>query len=271
VLTGGCIQLTAGGLPYGPIVEVLRGLPGDLEPSALEELRGHADGDLGRSLPSPDGQSVWEPERPAGQIGQARLFELLLRLLDRLSEQAPVVLMVEDLHWAEQSTLDLLRFLVGMVGRERLLLIATYRSDELHSGHPLRTVLAELNRSRRVGHLELPRFGRAEVAELLGGILGGPPPPETLQRVFSQSQGNAFFAEELLAAGGSQPGGQLPPRLQGLLLARITALAEDTRQVLRVAATVGVGRARPAGWRLAAGRRAPDGRPRGGRPSAARR
>jgi DNA-binding CsgD family transcriptional regulator/tetratricopeptide (TPR) repeat protein len=239
VLAGGCIQLSGGGLPYGPIVEALRGLTRDLEPAALQELLDPAHGEFARLLPSPHGQSVWEPEWPAGEFGQARLFELLLRFLDRLSAPAPVVLLLEDLHWADHSTLDLLRFLVGMVGRERLLLIATYRSDELHSGHPLRAALAELDRSRRVQHLELPRFDRQELAELLCGILGGPPSPETLQRVFSRSQGNAFLAEELIAAGGDQASGHLPLRLQGLLLARVAGLAEDARQVLRVAATVG--------------------------------
>jgi DNA-binding CsgD family transcriptional regulator/tetratricopeptide (TPR) repeat protein len=239
VLVGGCLQLSGGGLPYGPIVEALRGLARDLEPAALRELLGPAHGEFARLMPTLDWPLAGELDRPAGEFGQARLFELLLRFLDRLSAQAPVVLVLEDLHWADHSTLDLLRFLVGMVRRERLLLIATYRSDELHSGHPLRAVLAELDRNRRVEHLELSRLDREEVAELLRGILGGPPPPETLQRVFSQSQGNAFLAEELIAAGGSQASGDLSPRLQALLMAQVARLAEDTRHVLRVTATVG--------------------------------
>jgi DNA-binding CsgD family transcriptional regulator/tetratricopeptide (TPR) repeat protein len=236
VLVGSCVQLSGGGLPYGPIVDALRGLTRNLDPAGLDELSGSAPDDLTRLLP---GVAPPRLSEPVSEFRQARLFELLLRFLDRLSERAPVVLIVEDLHWADQSTLDMLRFLVSMVGRERLLLIATYRSDELHSGHPLLAVLAELDRSPRIDHLQLPRFDRKELAELLRGILGVPPPPETLQRVFSQSDGNAFLAEELIAAAGSQTGRHLSPRLQGLLLARIVGLAEDTRQVLQVAATIG--------------------------------
>jgi DNA-binding CsgD family transcriptional regulator len=236
VLLGSCIPLSGGGLPYGPIVDALRPLAWDLDPAELDELFGPATDALARLLP---GVARPRLSEPVSEFGQARLFELLLRFLDRLSNQAAVVLIVEDLHWADQSTLDLLRFLVGMVGRERLLLIATYRSDELRSGHPLPAVLAELDRSPRIDHLQLPRFDREELAELLRGILGVPPPPETLQRVFSQSEGNAFLAEELVAAAGSHTRRHLSPRLQGLLLARIMGLAEDTRQVLQVAATVG--------------------------------
>ena len=238
ILAGGCIPLSGGGLPYGPIVEALRGLTHELAPAALQELLERAQDEFNQLLLSPYGRSG-DPQRSADEFGQARLFEFLLRFLDQLSMHAPVVLILEDLHWADHSTLDLLRFLVGMIDRERVLLIATYRSDELHPSHPLRTLLAELHRSRRIEHLQLLGFDRAELAELLASILGAPPAPETLRRVFSQSQGNAFLAEELLATGGSQASDHLPARLQGLLLARVAEVAEDTRQVLRVAATVG--------------------------------
>jgi DNA-binding NarL/FixJ family response regulator len=239
VLAGGCIPLSGGGLPYGPIVEALRGPTHDPAPAALQELVGRAHDEFNRLLRWPDGRAAGNPQPPASEFGQARLFEFLLRFLDRLSAHAPAVLILEDLHWADHSTLDLLRFLSAMMGRERVLLIATYRSDELHPGHPLRTMLAELDRSRRVEHLQLPGFDQAELAELLDSILGAPPTSEILRRVFSQSQGNAFLAEELIAAGGSQASDHLPSRLQGLLLARVAGVAEDTRQILRVAATVG--------------------------------
>jgi DNA-binding CsgD family transcriptional regulator/tetratricopeptide (TPR) repeat protein len=173
-----------------------------------------------------------------GEYARARLFELVLRLLDRLGEQAPVVLVLEDLNWADRSTLDLLVFLARVVRQERLLLVATYRSDELPASHPLPAVVAELDRNRRIEHLQLPRFDREEVAALLRGILGGPPPPEIVGRIFVQSEGNAFFAEELLATSSNQSDPHRSARLQGVLLARIAPLPEDTQHVLRVAATV---------------------------------
>jgi predicted ATPase len=240
VLLGSCIQLGGGGLPYGPIVDALRPLARNLDPAELDELLGPTSDDLTRLLPG----ATPQPSRPlAGAVSeyaQVRLFELVLRFLDRLGRRRPVVLVVEDAHWADRSTLDLLVFLVRMARQERLLVLVTYRSDELHSQHPLRMALAELDRSWHLEHVELTRFNRAEVAALVGSILGRSPPPATVQRIFTRSEGNAFLAEELLAAeASSQPGQALPPRLQGMLLARITALTADTRQILRVAATVG--------------------------------
>jgi predicted ATPase len=142
----------------------------------------------------------------------------MLRLLDRLAQHRPVVVIVEDAHWADVSTLDLLTFLVRTVRQERLLFITTYRSDELHPQHPLRATIPELKRRQHVELVELARFDHAELNALLGGILGRSPSPAVVQRIFTRSGGNAFLAEELLAAEGSQAGPDLPPRLRDLLL-----------------------------------------------------
>jgi DNA-binding CsgD family transcriptional regulator/tetratricopeptide (TPR) repeat protein len=256
VLLGSCIQLGGGGLPYGPIVDALRPLARDLDPGDLDELLGPSPDDLTRLLP---GVTLRPPHRraePVSEFAQIRLFELLLRLLDRLGGRRPVVLVVEDAHWADRSTLDLLMFLVRMVRRERLLVVATYRSDELHTQHPMQRALAELDRNRHLERLELVPFDRAELRLLLGGVLGRPPSPATVQDILARSGGNAFLAEELLVAERNDHTGQeLPPRLQGILLARVTALGEDTRHVLRVTATVG----RPAEHHLlAAAAQLPD-------------
>jgi len=240
VLLGSCIPLTGSALPYAPIVDALRPLARDLDPAELNELLGPTPDDLLRVLPAATPPPPWRPAEPVSEYAQARLFELLLRFLDRLGRRRPVVLVVEDAQWADRSTLDLLVFLIRMARQERLLVLATYRSDELHSQHPLRAALAELDRSWHLEHLELARFDRAELAALLDSILGHPPPPDMVQRIFTRSEGNAFLAEELLAAEAiNQSGRSLPRRLQGMLLARLTALTADTRQVLRVAATVG--------------------------------
>jgi tetratricopeptide (TPR) repeat protein len=181
----------------------------------------------------------------------------MLRFLDRLAQYRPLVVIVEDVQWADASTLDLLTFLVRIVRQERLLFITTYRSDELHPQHPLRATIAELKRSQHVELVELARFDHAELAALLGGILGHSPSPAVVQRIFARSGGNAFLAEELLAAEGSQAGQDLPPQLRDLLLARTSTLAADTRHALRVAATVG----RPTEHHLlAAASQLPQGR-----------
>jgi tetratricopeptide (TPR) repeat protein len=168
---------------------------------------------------------------------QGRLFELLLGLLERLGDERPALLVVEDLHWADRSTRDLLAFLHRNLRHGRLLLVMTYRSDELHRRHPLRPFLAELDRGRRVERLELARFGPAEVAAQLAGIQGAPAPAELVDRIHARSGGNAFFVEELAASADAD--GDLPPSLRDTLLARIELLAEPTQQVLRVTAAAG--------------------------------
>src|SRR5262249_56728306 len=111
----------------------------------------------------------------AGTLTPGRLFELLLGVLRRLAERGPLLLVVEDLHWADQSTRDLLGFLVRNL-RAGVALLLTYRSDELHRRHPLRPFLAELDRSGRTERLELGRLGRRGLGELLAGVPWGPPP-----------------------------------------------------------------------------------------------
>ena len=121
------------------------------------------------------------------------------------------MLVIEDLHWADPSTRGFLAFLVRNIGRERLLLVATYRTDELHRRHPLRQFLGEVERLPAVERLQLAPFSRRELAQQLAAILETPPDPELVEELFARSQGNAFFAEELLAASG-EGGAQRVPR-----------------------------------------------------------
>jgi hypothetical protein len=146
-------------------------------------------------------------------------------------------LVVEDLHWADQSTRDLLAFLVRNLRRERLLVVVTYRSDE-PGQRRLGPYLAELDRGGSVERLLLARLDRAETAAQLTGILGAVPAVDLVDGVFDRSEGNPFFTEELLesARAGSST---LPTTLRDLLQGRIEALPEPARQVLRVAAVAG--------------------------------
>ena len=237
VLVGGCIELGETALPYAPVAQALRGLGRGLEPAAVDELVGPGRPLLARLLPEL-GQS--EEPASAGSWGQARLFEALLALLERLAGRSPTVLVVEDVHWADRSTLDLLAFLVRNL-QAGLLLVLTYRTDELHRGHPLRPFLAGLDRSDRADRLEVGRFGRADVADLLAGILGTSPDNDLVERIFRRSEGNAFFAEELLAATrrGDGDGRSLPPSLQNVLLSRVHDLPEEAQATLRIVAAAG--------------------------------
>jgi DNA-binding CsgD family transcriptional regulator/tetratricopeptide (TPR) repeat protein len=242
VLVGGCVPVGGDGLPYAPIVEALRGLLGEVGVGAVRELVGPSWPELARLLPA-----LGEPEAgPAGQAAQARLFELLLGLLGRLGEQAPLVLVVEDLHWADRSTRDLLAFLVRNLRRERVLLVVTYRNDE-PGQQQLGPYLAELDRGGRVERIELARLDQVQTEAQLVGILGAAPTAELVDAVFARSEGNPFFTEELLAVvrAGS---GELPATLQGLLRGRVQALPQPAQQVLGVVAVAG----RPVPHRLLA-------------------
>jgi tetratricopeptide (TPR) repeat protein len=234
VLSGGCVPVGEGTLPYAPIVEALRALLVDLDASAVRELVGPSWSELARLLPA-----LGELDRTGApeQVAQARLFELLLGLLGRLGEQAPLVLVVEDLHWADQSTRNLLAFLVRNLRRERVLVVVSYRSDEPLSDR-LGPYLAELDRADPVQRLELPRLDRAETMAQVAGILGTTPPTGLVDAVYARSEGNPFFAEELLAAvqAGSDV---LPATVRDLLRGRVEALPEPARQVLAVVTVAG--------------------------------
>ncbi len=243
MLRGGCVQLGEEGVPFAPVTEALRGLAQDLDPAELEAVAGPARADLGRLLPD----LVWSGEVAAAAdvagASQGRLFELLLGVVERLAARAPLLLVMEDLHWADRSTRELVAFLVAYLRSGRVLLALTFRSDELHRLHPLRGLLGELARNRRVQRLDLPRFTRAELAEQLAGLLGADPPAGLVEDVYARSEGNPFFTEELVLAGGGPD--VLPPSLQEVLLTRVVRLGRGTQQVLGVAAAAGPGVAQP--------------------------
>lgn len=150
-----------------------------------------------------------------------------------------MVLVLEDLHWADASTRHLLAYLFRTLRRGRLVVIATYRADDIHRRHPLRPLLAELDRLRTVQRIELPRFSRDEVARQMAGILATEPAPALVDDVFERSDGNAFFVEELAVASyeGCRTG--LTDSLRDLLLVRVEGLPEHAQRVARIVAEGG--------------------------------
>jgi tetratricopeptide (TPR) repeat protein len=232
-LAGGCLDVGEGVLAYAPMVEALRPLATMLGSAELERVLGGAGQELARLVPELGPRNA---AGPGGPLAPSQLFELLLGMLHRIAERNPVLLVVEDLHWADQSTRDLLAFLVRNLSAG-VALVLTCRSDELHPGHPVRPFLTELNRGGRVERLELRRLGGRELAELVAGILGEPPSPGLSREILARSEGNPFFAEELLAA--HREGTRLPLALRDLLLARVDALSESAERMLAAAAVAG--------------------------------
>jgi predicted ATPase len=147
-LAGECVVLAGDELPYAPIRSVLRRLGSELAPDRLEELFGPGRDELARLVPRlrDPGAPAADASRTGQPAAQTRLFELLLSVLTRLGADAPVLLVIDDIHWADRSTLDFLGFLVASARRERLLLVTSYRTDEVHRRHPLRAFLAHHER-----------------------------------------------------------------------------------------------------------------------------
>jgi predicted ATPase len=237
VLTGSCLHVGEGALPYAPISQALRQLVRDLDPAALEQVVGTGRVELARLAPDLGPADATAPA--IGELARARLFERMLGLLERLAAERPLILGVEDLHWADRSTLDLLSFLVANLAAPAIVLVATYRSDELGRRHPLRPVLAELDRHPTVERLELGRLNRDELGAVLTGILGSSPAPQLLTSVLARCEGNPFFAEELLAARPGDGTQALPTTLHDLLAARVDRLSGPAQQILWVAAVAG--------------------------------
>ena len=238
VLTGACVQLGGEGVPFAPLVDHIRMLAATTGAEDLDALLGPAREELARLLPEL-GPAASGP-LPTAVDQASRLFELVLGVITRLAEEQPTVLVFEDLHWADRSTIDLLAFLVRTLRSSRVLLVATYRTEEIHRRHPLRPLLLSLERVRTVQRLDLAPFNRGEVREQLDAIEGAPVDPGLAERVFERSEGNAFLAEELMGAvrGGADIE-HLSPSLRDLLLARADQLDDATRQVLRVVAVAG--------------------------------
>jgi DNA-binding NarL/FixJ family response regulator len=233
VLSGQCVELGGGGLPYLPFVDALRA--------------------AGSSPVSAETMSEAVEERPAlarllshGTIGedsgahsgQLPLFSAVLWVLSQLAAQAPLLLMLEDLHWADRSTRDLLAFLSRTLRQESVVIVASYRSDDLHRRHALRPVLTELSRVPGVERIDLPPLGDREMAQLLTGASEAPVSESTMASVLVRAEGNAFFAEELLAASADCLT-DVPWELADVLLGRVELLAPAAQHALRVASVAG--------------------------------
>ncbi|MER6136582.1 AAA family ATPase [Streptomyces sp. NPDC001815] len=252
VVTGHCVDLGDVGLPYLPFTEILGRLAGDERFAGALAAHPVVDrllGDGGHGARDADG-------RP-------QLFEGMAALLAELAEVAPLLLVLEDLHWADQSSRDLLRFLLsrgilqnrrarlqadgvapgaGGAQGQRLAVFASYRADDLHRRHPLRPLLAELVRLSVVERLELRPLPDGEVARLVRSQRATPMPDATVRRIVERAEGNAFYAEELLAAASETMSGSasaVPSGLADVLLIRFEQLPPTAQQVLRTAAVAG--------------------------------
>jgi len=235
-LVGHCLDFGETSMPYLPFAEMLAQLPDAVPGQPDEQLAAHpALSRLRRQVPA---------EEPAEGLDRADVFEAVYALVETLAAHAPIVLVVEDAHWADASTRDLVSFLLARRLLGRCLVVVTFRSDEMHRRHPLRPRVAEWVRLPGVERLQLdplpPGAVRGMVEQIIGAPGAGLPADydEDIERIVQRSQGNAFYVEELVGAflGG---GWSLPEDLADLLLVRLDRLDDETRDLVRVASAAG--------------------------------
>jgi DNA-binding CsgD family transcriptional regulator/tetratricopeptide (TPR) repeat protein len=202
VLSGGCLQFEAD-IPYAPFAEALGALP--------------------------DGGSLLASGDRAGEF--RRVADALV------AAGEPVALVIEDLHWADASTRDLLLYLHRALADAPVLLVGTHRTDEIGADHPVAALVADLARSPRTERLALEPLDRAEVVELASAILGTAPASDMVEALLARAEGNPFFTEELLAAWPTR--GEVPGTVREVVITRLARLSLAAQQLARLASVVG--------------------------------
>ncbi|MFE3194963.1 helix-turn-helix transcriptional regulator [Nocardia sp. NPDC059240] len=226
VLVGRCPELGTGGVAFAPFLAVSRALVRTLGVEAVAEL-----------LPPRPALANWLPQLAvhtggaAAEADRIRLFGEILTVLEQLALTRTVVLVLEDLHWADDASRDLLTFLAANLTDADTLLVGTYRPGE---AGPLRGLVAELRRNPGVRVLDLHPLTRHEVGRQLAALLGREPEPRLITQVFERSGGNPLFVEALGRAPGEVPAG-----LTDLLLGFQSGLSPQAHTAVRLAAVIG--------------------------------
>ena len=226
-----CVEDEAG-LAFGCAIELLRGALREAGEAALDPA---AAGEAARLLPE-----LGTPPTPTldGPGAQARFLDGVARvLLEATAGRRPAVLVVDDVHWADASSLEVLTFLARRLGGRRALVLVTWRPEETPAGHPARRILAAATRDGLAATISLDRLDRDDVAELAAATGAH---AELAERLFEETQGVPFFVVEYLDSQQDGAAGlPLPPGVRGLLESRITAASEVAGQVLAAAAVIG--------------------------------
>lgn len=244
VMVGHCLDFGESALPYLPFSEAFGRLADD-EPILAGTLAGGSPA-IARLMPArrllgdervPEGDTASGGD-PASSLERPDLFESVHAALELLGRSAPLLLVVEDVHWADRSTREMLSFLLTRRFSAPVGIVASYRSDDLHRRHPLRASVAEWGRLAGVHRLDLDPLPDADVRTLVETLQPEPLAERSVRSIVERADGNAFFTEELVAAAGLS-GGTLPLKLADLLLVRLDQLDDTSRRVVRAAAVSG--------------------------------
>ncbi|WP_176168861.1 ATP-binding protein [Krasilnikoviella flava] len=232
VLHGQCADSGSGPLPYAALTGVLADAVDALGPEATLEAAGPAADALGVLAPG-----LVDVRR---DVDTGRLPEVLADLACALAVARPVVVVLEDLHWSDDVTRTVVARLARSAPRTTLLVVATFRSDDVGRRHPLRTTLAELERSRLATRVDVPRLDADDATRLVAALVAttgrAPDVPGTvLAQLVERAQGVPFYAEELAEFAGDA----MPDSLRDLLLLRYSSLSDAARTFCRTVAAAG--------------------------------
>lgn len=237
VYAGHCLDFGDSALPYLPFSEVLGRLATERPVVVAETAAAHPA--LGRLQPNRRQMTDADPvDAESSALDRADLFRSMAAVLEAAAREAPLLLVIEDTHWADQSTRDMLSYLLSRVDPCGFAVVASYRSDDLHRRHPLRRQVAEWSRLRGVERLNLSPLDDDDVRSLVRQLVPGGLPESEIADVVARAEGNAFFVEELVSAA-AEPGTFVPADLADVLLVRLDRLDDDARQVVRTASASG--------------------------------
>ena len=230
---GHCVGQAGSSLAYLPFVELVGAIDA-AHPQVVERvLDTHPS--LGHLLPGRP--EVHDPRTSGLSTDPGQVAEAVHSLLTAFGAAAPTLVVVEDVHWADHSSRDLLTLLLTRGFTTTVGLVVTYRSDDLHRRHPLHETLAVWARIAGLEHVDLAPLSDAAVRELVAGIEGAPIDSGTTAEITRRAEGNPFFAEELVASAAA--GQTLTGGLSRVLRARVEQLDDTAQRVLRAIALKG--------------------------------
>jgi DNA-binding CsgD family transcriptional regulator/tetratricopeptide (TPR) repeat protein len=230
VLSADCIDLGPLGAPFGPVCSIMRQLVSAVGIDAVLAAAGPGCAAIAALLPEISAPS------DEGVEGVEPLPETLMALLDFFSRDRTVVVIIDDLHWADAATVSLLAYVLRSAETQRLLAVLAYRVEDAGRRSPLRQTLTELERARAFVRRELQPLDEFEVADLVTRLRGAEPDGDTIASISRRSGGIPFFVEELAAMGDAQ----IPETLRDVLLARYERLEPEARSFLRAVAVGGM-------------------------------
>jgi class 3 adenylate cyclase/tetratricopeptide (TPR) repeat protein len=257
VLVGHCAQ-KEGSLAYLPFVEILeQALIGPSSPIALRDALGEEGGEIARIVPALRRviPALPPPLDLPPEQAQRYLWSSIEEFLRGAAQVRPLLLVLEDLHWADDATTQLIVYLTPLLNRMPVAIVGSYRDTEIGTGHPLAQAMTEMLRRRLLSRVSLNRLPEEGVAAMLEGLSGRRPPPELVRTIFSETDGNPFFVEEvfrhlsesglLLDAEGAFRADlriedlDVPESVRLVVGARLERLSPDTRDALAAAAVAG--------------------------------